>query len=56
MSTPVTLQHQRERFRTLGLATYEQPQLRDVDTIADARAVARDVPGSRFARAVAGIA
>ena len=43
-------------LRTLGLATYEQPQLRDVDTIADARAVAREAPGSRFARALAGIA
>jgi uncharacterized protein len=56
MSTATTLQRQRERFHTLGLATYEQPQLRDVDTMADAREVARDAPRSRFARALAAIA
>lgn len=56
MSCPTTLARQRERFATLGLATYEQPALRDVDTIADARAVAAATPGSRFAQALAAMA
>ncbi|MFZ0040444.1 MAG: TIGR04282 family arsenosugar biosynthesis glycosyltransferase [Solirubrobacteraceae bacterium] len=55
MSTDWTLDHQRRRFRSLGLATYEQPALRDVDTIADAHAVAAEALGSRFARALAEI-
>ena len=49
MSAADTLQRQRERFTTLGLTTYEQPALTDVDTIDDAHAVAARVPGSRFA-------
>ena len=53
MSVPETLSHQRRRFARLGLLTYEQAELRDVDTIDDARAVARQAPGSRFARALA---
>jgi uncharacterized protein len=56
MSTERTMRCQRERFRSLGLATYEQPALRDVDTIYDAHAVAGAAPGSRFARALAEIA
>lgn len=55
MSVPETLHHQRRRFDRLGLATYEQAELRDVDTIDDARAVARQAPGTRFARALAGV-
>ena len=53
MSCHTTLARQRERFAKLGLSTYEQPALRDVDTIADARAVAAATPGSRFADALA---
>jgi rSAM/selenodomain-associated transferase 1 len=56
MSAADTLARQRRRFRELGLTTYEQPLLRDVDTIADARAVAALVPGSRFAGALATVA
>ncbi|HEY3727058.1 MAG TPA: TIGR04282 family arsenosugar biosynthesis glycosyltransferase [Solirubrobacteraceae bacterium] len=56
MSTESTLEHQRERFQSLGLSTYEQPPLRDVDTIEDAWAVGREVPESRFARALAALA
>jgi rSAM/selenodomain-associated transferase 1 len=52
MSSPRTLQLQTERFAELGLHTYRQPRLRDVDTIADARAVATQAPGSSFARAL----
>jgi hypothetical protein len=52
MSDHDTLAHQRERFAQLGLSTYEHATLRDVDTIADARAVAAEVPGSRFAAAL----
>jgi rSAM/selenodomain-associated transferase 1 len=55
MSADDTLARQRERFHALGLSTYEQPTLRDVDTMADARAVAAQAPGSRFAGAVAQI-
>jgi uncharacterized protein len=56
MSTPTTLRDQRSRLERLGLRVHEQRPLRDVDTIHDARAVARDVPASRFAAAVAAIA
>jgi rSAM/selenodomain-associated transferase 1 len=56
MSCSTTLQRQRERFASLGLATYEQSPLRDVDTIADARAVARAAPHSRFAGVLAQVA
>jgi hypothetical protein len=52
MSSERTLARQRQRFAELGLHTYEQVPLRDVDTIADAYAVASLVPGSRFARAL----
>lgn len=56
MSTESTLDHQRERFQSLGLSTYEQPALRDVDTIEDAWAVGREAPQSHFARALAALA
>ncbi len=56
MSAGDTLRHQRRRLRRLGLAVYEQPPLRDVDTIADARAVAAQAPHSRFAAALARLA
>jgi rSAM/selenodomain-associated transferase 1 len=53
MSSPHTLGCQRRRLTQLGLSTYEQRPLRDVDTIADARAVAALAPSSRFARTLA---
>lgn len=53
MSSPHTFGCQRRRLTQLGLKTYEQPALCDVDTIADARAVAALAPGSRFARTLA---
>jgi glycosyltransferase A (GT-A) superfamily protein (DUF2064 family) len=56
MSVVDTLQRQRERFSELGLRTFEQATLTDVDTIADARAVAAQAPGSRFAGVLAEIA
>ncbi len=49
MSADDTLARQRERFASLGLSVFEQDTLLDVDTIADARAVAALAPGSRFA-------
>lgn len=52
MSSDQTLNCQSERFSGLGLRTHHQVRLRDVDTIADARAVATQAPGSRFARAL----
>lgn len=52
MSSGSTLRHQRARFSQLSLRTHEQARLRDVDTIADAHAVAAQAPGSRFARAL----
>ena len=50
MSDPATCAVQRARLRTLGLRTHELPELRDVDDIADARAVAALAPRTRFAR------
>jgi glycosyltransferase A (GT-A) superfamily protein (DUF2064 family) len=49
MSTALTGAVQRARLRTAGLRVAELPQLTDVDTAADALAVARQAPGSRFA-------
>ena len=49
MSTDQTHAQQLRRFDALGLDTYCQPELRDVDTIADAYAVAALAAGSRFA-------
>lgn len=56
MSTDTTWMFQRRRMHELGLRIHEQPALRDVDTIEDARAVARQAPGTLFAGALAAIA
>jgi rSAM/selenodomain-associated transferase 1 len=50
MSSRRTGAEQRRRLRQLGLRTAELPALRDVDEIADARAVAEAAPQGRFAR------
>jgi hypothetical protein len=52
MSAATTAAAQRGRLAALGLRTAALPPLRDVDTIADARAVAAEVPAGRFARAL----
>ena len=49
MSTPATGAVQRARLLAAGLRVADLPQLRDVDTAADAVAVAREAPRSRFA-------
>jgi uncharacterized protein len=49
MSTPGTGAVQRARLLTAGLRVADLPRLRDVDTAADAMAVAREAPWSRFA-------
>jgi rSAM/selenodomain-associated transferase 1 len=46
---------QRARLAILGLGTAILPPLRDIDTIEDAVAVAREVPDGRFAAALEGI-
>jgi rSAM/selenodomain-associated transferase 1 len=56
MSAPSTGRVQRARLAALGLRTAVLPPLRDVDTIADARAVAAVARGGRFARAVEALA
>ncbi|MGW7822267.1 TIGR04282 family arsenosugar biosynthesis glycosyltransferase [Streptomyces puniciscabiei] len=53
MSTPGTGAAQRERLETAGLRVCELPRLRDVDTAADARAVAALAPHGRFAARLA---
>ena len=55
MSTPETGAVQRARLAALGLRAVSLRALRDVDTIADARAVAATAPGGRFARALAAL-
>jgi hypothetical protein len=55
MSSHSTCIRQRTRLHQLGLRVHEQPLLRDVDTIEDARAVASEHPGSRFAHTLAAI-
>jgi len=55
MSREWTARAQRARLRTLGLRHAELPALRDVDTIADARAVARAHPELRFSSALAAL-
>jgi rSAM/selenodomain-associated transferase 1 len=55
MSSPRTCAVQRRRLRELGLSTAELEPLRDVDTIADARAVAARFPETRFAAALASL-
>ncbi|MFE9622604.1 DUF2064 domain-containing protein [Streptomyces sp. NPDC006527] len=53
MSTPVTGAVQRGRLVTAGLRVRDLPRLRDVDTAADARAVAALAPHSVFAARLA---
>ncbi|MEU5977777.1 DUF2064 domain-containing protein [Streptomyces sp. NPDC047315] len=53
MSSPVTGAVQRERLVAAGLQVRELPRLRDVDTAADAHAVADLVPHGRFAARLA---
>ena len=55
MSETSTGMAQRVRLAELGLRTVVLPPLRDVDTIADARAVAAAAPGGRFAATLASI-
>jgi hypothetical protein len=55
-STPGTGEAQRRRLAALGLAVAALPTLRDVDTIADAAAVAAAAPHTRFARRLAATA
>ncbi|MCC9711485.1 glycosyltransferase [Streptomyces sp. MNU76] len=49
MSTPLTGAVQRARMVSAGLRVHDLPVLRDVDTAADAEAVAALAPHSRFA-------
>jgi hypothetical protein len=56
MSAAVTGAFQRARLEALGLRPLLLPALRDVDTIADAEAVARAAPHTRFAAALAALA
>jgi len=55
MSSPSTGAAQLDRLRELGLAVRELAACRDVDTFADALAVAAAAPRSRFAAAVASL-
>ena len=55
MSTARTGTAQRARLARLGLRVRDLPALRDVDVIADARAVATLAPAGRFAHALAQI-
>jgi len=54
MSSPSTHAAQAERLQDLGLSAAELPSLTDVDSIDDARVVARQAPGSLFAAALKG--
>jgi rSAM/selenodomain-associated transferase 1 len=51
MSTCDTARQQRARLDALGMRVAELPRLRDVDTVDDARSVARSAPRSGFAHA-----
>ncbi|MEW2402050.1 DUF2064 domain-containing protein [Streptomyces sp. NPDC046862] len=55
MSTPATGAVQRDRLVTAGLRVRDLPRLRDVDTAADAEAVAAVAPDGRFASELAGL-
>jgi len=55
MSTAATGAAQLARLRSLGRCVAMLPSLRDVDTFADARAVAAIAPTRRFARALAAL-
>ncbi len=52
MSAADTCEHQRARLAGLGLRVHELEQLRDIDTVADAEAVAAVNPGTRMAAAL----
>ncbi len=52
MSLSSTLAHQHARLRELGLRVEVGPRLRDVDTVADAVAVAHEARTTRFAMAL----
>jgi hypothetical protein len=56
MSTSLTGQMQHRRLEELRLRTVQLPLLRDIDTHADALAVAAAAPRSRFARELARLA
>jgi glycosyltransferase A (GT-A) superfamily protein (DUF2064 family) len=56
MSTPATCAVQRARLCAAGLRVSDLPLLRDVDTAADAAAVARLAPWTRFAACVRDLA
>jgi glycosyltransferase A (GT-A) superfamily protein (DUF2064 family) len=53
MSAPRTGAIQRRRLEQLGMRVAELPVLRDVDTMEDAYAVARECPNGLFARELA---
>lgn len=53
MSRSTTGSVQRERLTSVGLRVRDLPRLRDVDTAADAEAVAALAPGGRFAAELA---
>ena len=53
MSTPLTGRLQRRRLERLGMRVADLGAQRDVDTFDDAVAVAAEIPGTRFAAAVA---
>jgi uncharacterized protein len=55
MSVPWTARAQRARLRALRLRCAHLPELRDVDTYEDARAVAATARATRFARRLAAI-
>lgn len=55
MSADDTAARQRERLAELGLGCAELEQLRDIDTLADARAVAAVAPWTRCASALQGL-
>jgi rSAM/selenodomain-associated transferase 1 len=56
MSTASTAHLQLTRLHDLGLDVHPLPPRRDVDTYADAIAVASEAPASRFARALRAVA
>ncbi|MGC4997063.1 MULTISPECIES: TIGR04282 family arsenosugar biosynthesis glycosyltransferase [unclassified Streptomyces] len=55
MSVPETGTVQRERLAAAGLRVGDLPRLRDVDTVADARAVAALAPDTAFAARLAAL-
>ena len=55
MSEPTTAAVQRARLAELHLCTAVLPPLRDVDSIADARAVAAEAPAGRFAHVLSAL-